>query len=132
MITAPENGNELITSLVLIDRGTIRPTLSALKAVLDGGDITLYHDVETDMLDTEPTATSIAWELTVQRQDPNAQNLTFKELDCEIYLGIQDPRDSEESMRESMCWSQPWSRPLKEFRRQLKAEIHEEVMMLWQ
>ena len=45
MITAPENSNELITSLVLIDRGTIRPTLSALKTVLDGGDITLYHDV---------------------------------------------------------------------------------------
>ena len=128
MITAPENGNELITSLVLIDRGTVRPTLSALKTVLDGGDITLYHDVETDMLDTEPTATSITWELTVQRPDPNAQNLVFKELDCEIYLGIEDPRDSEETMR----WSQPWSRSLKELRRQLKAEIHEEVMLLWQ
>ena len=128
MITAPENGNELITSLVLIDRGTIRPTLSALKTVLDGGDITLYHDVETDMLHTEPTATSIAWDLTVQRPDPNAQNLVFKELDCEIYLGIEDPRDSEETMR----GSQPWSRPLKELRRQLKAEIHEEVMLLWQ
>ena len=128
MITAPENDNELITSLVLIDRGTIRPTLSALKTVLDGGAITLYHDVETDMLDTEPTATSIAWDLTVQRSDTNAQNLVFKELDCEIYLGIEDPRDSEEAMR----WSQPWSRPLKELCRQLKAEIHEEVMMLWQ
>jgi hypothetical protein len=128
MITAPENGNELITSLVLIDRGTVRPTLSALKTVLDGGDITLYHDVESDMLDTEPTATSIAWDLTVQGPDPNAQNLVFKELDCEIYLGIEDPRDSEETMR----WSQPWSRPLKELRRQLKAEIHEEVMLLWQ
>ena len=128
MITAPENGNELITSLVLIDRGTIRPTLSALKKVLDVAAITLYHDVETDMLDTEPTATSIAWDLTVQRSDTNAQNLVFKELDCEIYLGIEDPRDSEEAMR----WSQPWSRPLKELRRQLKAEIHEEVMMLWQ
>ena len=128
MITAPENGNELITSLVLIDRDTIRPTLSALKTVLDGGDITLYHDVETEMLDTEPTATSIAWDLTVRRPDPNAQNLVFKELDCEIYLGIEDPRDSEETMR----WSQPWSRPLKELRRQLKAEIHEEVMLLWQ
>lgn len=128
MIVAPENGNELITSLVLIDRGTIRPTLSALKTVLDGGDVTPYHDVETDMLDTEPTATSIAWELTVQRPDPNAQNLVFKELDCEIYLGIEDPRNSEESMR----WSQPRSRPLKELRRQLKEEIHEEVMLLWQ
>ena len=124
MITASENGNELITSLVLIDRGTVRPTLSALKTVLDGGDITLYHDVETDMLYTEPTATSIAWDLTVQRPDPNAQNLVFKELDCEIYLGIEDPHDSEETMR--------WSRPLKELRRQLKAEIHEEVMLLWQ
>lgn len=128
MITAPENSNELITSLVLIDRGTIRPTLSALKTVLDGGDITLYHDVETDMLDTEPTATSIAWDLTVQLPDPNAQNLVFKELDCEIYLSIEDPRDSEESMR----WSQPWARPLKELHRQLKTEIHEEVMLLWQ
>ena len=128
MITAPENGNGLITSLVLIDRGTIRPTLSALKTVLDGGDITLYHDVEADILDTEPTATSITWELTAQRPDPNAQNLVFKELDCEIYLGIEDPRNSEESMR----WSQPWSRPLKELRRQLKEEIHEEVMLLWQ
>lgn len=128
MIVAPENGNELITSLVLIDRGTIRPTLSALKTVLDGGDVTPYHDVETDMLDTEPTATSIAWELTVQRPDPNAQNLVFKELDCEIYLGIEDPRNSEESMR----WMHYWAKPLKEFRRQLKTEIHEEVMLLWQ
>lgn len=128
MIAATETSSKLITSLVLIDRGTINPTLSALKTVLDGGDITLYHDVETDMLDTEPTATSIAWELTVQRPDPNAQNLTFKGLDCEIYLGIQDPRDSEDAMR----WMHYWSRPLKEFRRQLKAEIHEEVMMLWQ
>ena len=128
MITAPENSNELITSLVLIDRGTIRPTLSTLKTVLDGGDITLYHDVETDMLDTEPTATSIAWDLTVRLPDPNAQNLVFKELDCEIYLSIEDPRDREETMR----WSQPWSRPLKELHRQLKAEIHEEVMLLWQ
>lgn len=128
MITAPEASNRLVTSLVLIDRGTVRPTLSALKTVLDGGDITLYHDVETDMLDTEPTATSIAWDLTVQRPDPNAQNLVFKELDCEIYLGIEDPRDSEETMR----WSQPWSRSLKELRCQLKAEIHEEVMLLWQ
>ena len=97
MLTAPENGNDLITSLVLIDRGTIKPTLSALKTVLDGGNITLYHDVETDMLYTEPTATSIAWDLTVRLPDPNAQNLVFKEL-----------------------------------RRQLKAEIHEEVMLLWQ
>ena len=46
MITAPENSNGPITSLVLIDRGTIRPTLSALKTVLDGGDITPYHDVK--------------------------------------------------------------------------------------
>ena len=128
MIAAPENGNELITSLVLIAQGTVNPTLSALKTVLDGGDITLYHDVETEMLDTEPTATSIAWDLTVRRPDPNAQNLVFKELDCEIYLGIEDPRDSEETMR----WSHPWSKPLKELRRQLKAEIHEEVMLLWQ
>ena len=128
MITAPDASNRLVTSLVLIDRGTIRPTLSALKTVLDGGDITLYHDVETEMLDTEPTATSIAWELTVQRPDLNAQNLVFKELDCEIYLGIADPRDSEDAMR----WSHPWSRPLKELRRQLKEEIHEEVMLLWQ
>lgn len=128
MITAPEASNRLVTSLVLIDRGTVRPTLSALKTVLDGGDITLHHDVETDVLDTEPTATSIAWDLTVQRPDPNAQNLVFKELDCEIYLGIEDPRDSEETMR----WSQPWSRSLKELRCQLKAEIHEEVMLLWQ
>ena len=80
------------------------------------------------MLDTEPTATSIAWDLTVRRPDPNAQNLVFKELDCEIYLGIEDPRDSEETMR----WSQPWSRPLKELRRQLKAELRGEVMLLWQ
>ena len=128
MLTESENSNGLTTSLVLIDRGTIRPTLSALKTVLDGGDITLYHDVETDMLDTEPTATSIAWDLIVRRPDPNAQNLVFKELDCEIYLGIEDSRDSDETMR----WSQPWSRPLKELRRQLKAEIHEEVMLLWQ
>ena len=128
MITEPENSNELITSLVLIDRGTINPTLSALKTVLDGGDITLYHDVETDMLDTEPTATSIAWELTVQRPDPNAQNLTFKGLDCEIYLGIQDPRESEDAMR----WTNHWGQPLKEFRRQLREQIREEVMLLWQ
>ena len=128
MITATETSSKLITSLVLIAQGTVNPTLSALKTVLDGGDITLYHDVETEMLDTEPTATSIAWDLTVRRPDPNAQNLVFKELDCEIYLGIEDPRDSEETMR----WSQPWSRPLKELRRQLKAEIHEEVMLLWQ
>lgn len=128
MIAATETSSKLITSLVLIAQGTVNPTLSALKTVLDGGDITLYHDPETDMLDTEPTATSIAWDLTVQRPDPNAQNLVFKELDCEIYLGIEDPRDSEETMR----WSQPWSRPLKELRRQLKAEIHEEVMLLWQ
>ena len=128
MITATETSSKLITSLVLIAQGTVNPTLSALKTVLDGGDITLYHDVETDMLDTEPTATSIAWDLTVRLPDPNAQNLVFKELDCEIYLGIEDPRDSEETMR----WSQPWSRPLKELRRQLKAEIHEEVMLLWQ
>ena len=128
MIATTETSSKLITSLVLIAQGTVNPTLSALKTVLDGGDITLYHDHETDMLDTEPTATSIAWDLTVQRPDPNAQNLVFKELDCEIYLGIEDPRDSEETMR----WSQPWSRPLKELRRQLKAEIHEEVMLLWQ
>ena len=128
MIAATETSSKLITSLVLIAQGTVNPTLSALKTVLDGGDITLHHDPETDMLDTEPTATSIAWDLTVQRPDPNAQNLVFKELDCEIYLGIEDPRDSEETMR----WSQPWSRPLKELRRQLKAEIHEEVMLLWQ
>lgn len=128
MIAATETSSKLITSLVLIAQGTVNPTLSALKTVLDGGDVTLYHDVETDMLDTEPTATSIAWELAVQRPDPNAQNLVFKELDCEIYLGIEDPRNSEESMR----WSQPWSRPLKELRRQLKEEIHEEVMLLWQ
>ena len=128
MITATETSSKLITSLVLIDRGTVNPTRSALKAVLDGGDITLYHDVETDMLDTEPTATSIAWDLTVQRPDPNTQDLVFKELGCEIYLGIEDPRDSEDAMR----WSHPWSRPLKELRRQLKAEIHEEVMLLWQ
>lgn len=128
MITAQENGNELITSLVLIDRGTIKPTLSALKTVLDGGDITLYHDVETDMLDTEPTATSIAWDLTVQRPDPNAQNLVFKELDCEIYLGIEDPRENADAMR----WVNYWGRPLQEFRRQLKSELREEVMLLWQ
>lgn len=128
MIAATETSSKLITSLVLIAQGTVNPTLSALKTVLDGGDITLYHDPETDMLDTEPTATSIAWDLTVQRPDSNAQNLVFKELDCEIYLGIEDPRDSEETMR----WSQPWSRPLKELCRQLKAEIHEEVMLLWQ
>ena len=128
MITAQENGNKLITSLVLIDRGTVRPTLSALKAVLDGSDITLHHDPETDILDTEPTATSIPWHLTVQRHSRQEQDLVFKELDCRLFLHILDPRENADAMR----WMNYWGRPLQEFRRQLKAEIHEEVMLLWQ
>ena len=128
MITAQENGNKLITSLVLIDRGTVRPTLSALKAVLDGSDITLHHDPETDILDTEPTATSIPWHLTVQRHSRQEQDLVFKELDYRLFLHILDPRENADAMR----WMNYWGRPLQEFRRQLKAEIHEEVMLLWQ
>lgn len=128
MITAPEASNRLVTSLVLIDRGTIRPTLSALKTVLDGGDITLYHDVETDMLDTEPTATSIPWHLDVRRHSRQEQDLIFKELDCRLFLHISDPREDADAMR----WMNYWGRPIQELRRQLKAEIHEEVMLLWQ
>ena len=128
MITAQENGNKLITSLVLIDRGTVRPTLSALKAVLDGSDITLHHDPETDILDTEPTATSIPWHLTVQRHSRQEQDLVFKELDCRLFLHILDPRENADAMR----WMNYWGRPLQEFRRQLKSELREEVMLLWQ
>ena len=128
MITAQENGNKLITSLVLIDRGTVRPTLSALKAVLDGSDITLHHDPETDILDTEPTATSIPWHLTVQRHSRQEQDLVFKELDYRLFLHILDPRENADAMR----WMNYWGRPLQEFRRQLKSELREEVMLLWQ
>lgn len=128
MITAQENGNKLITSLVLIDRGTVRPTLSALKAVLDGSDITLHHDPETDMLDTEPTATSIPWHLTVQRHSRQEQDLVVKELDYRLFLHILDPRENADAMR----WMNYWGRQLQEFRRQLKSELREEVMLLWQ
>lgn len=128
MIAATETSSKLITSMVLIDRGTINPTLSALKAVLDGGDITLHHDPETDMLDTDPTETSIPWHLTVRRSSHKARDLIFKELDSELYLQISDPRESEDAMR----WTNHWGQPLKEFRRQLRSEIHEEVMLSWQ
>ena len=99
MIAATETSSKLITSLVLIDRGTVNPTLSALKAVLDGGDITLHHDPETDMLDTDPTATSIPWHLTVQCHSRQEQDLVFKELDCRLFLHILDPRENAEAMR---------------------------------
>lgn len=128
MITAPENGNELITSLVLIAQGTVSPTLSALKVVLDGGDITLHHDPETDMLDTKPTATSIPWHLTVQRCAKISRRLIFTENGSKLYLYIYDPRESEDAMR----WTNHWDQPLKEFRRQLREQIREEVMLLWQ
>ena len=127
MITATES-NRLITSLMLVARGTVRPTLAALKAVLDGVDIILHHDVETDMLDTEPTTTSIPWQLTVRRPSRQAQDLVFRELDIELYLHIVDPRENEDAMR----WTNHWGQPLKEFRRQLRSEIREEVMLLWQ
>ena len=128
MIAATETSSKLITSLVLIAQGTVNPTLSALKAVLDGGDITLHHDPETDMLDTEPTATSIPWHLTVRRYSRQEQDLVFKELDCRLFLHISDPRESADAMR----WTNYWGRPLQEFRRQLKSELREEVMLLWQ
>lgn len=128
MITATETSSKLITSLVLIAQGTVNPTLSALKSVLDGSDITLHHDPETDMLDTEPTATSIPWHLTIRRYSRQEQDLIFKELDCKLYLYISDPRESEDAMR----WTNHWGQPLKEFRRQLREQIREEVILLWQ
>lgn len=128
MIAATETSSKLITSLVLIAQGTVNPTLSALKAVLDGGDITLHHDPETDMLDTEPTATSIPWHLTVQRRAKISRRLIFTENGSKLYLFISDPRESEDAMR----WTNHWDQPLKEFRRQIREQIREEVMLLWQ
>lgn len=61
-------------------------------------------------------------------QSRQEQDLVFKELDCRLFLHILDPRENADAMR----WMNYWGLPLQEFRRQLKSELREEVMLLWQ